>query len=171
MLTKSGYGQGTYRRRIDPRQIQLMTQRMLQVVQKYTTAYKPTLDQYVRINQHNVDTQKTLKAATVILVPFMTHVLNKYTEEDWHKAMGGRYRDEQGRLCIGFDFIADWRSNHPLGYFAGLQLARMYRRSIQYDVEIASDLIYDILSSWGWRISMSERMGIRHSLYRIKKIF
>lgn len=147
-----------------------MTQRMLKVMQRYTQTYKPTLDRYVHVNKQNVNTGKALQALQVITVPFMTNILNRYTEEDFHAAMSRQYYDEEGKPCFGFDFIGDWRSHHPLGFNAGLQITRMYRKSLQFDIDIATNLICDIIRSWEWHLSFSERMSIRHLLYRIKRL-
>ena len=136
-----------------------MIDAMNQVIQKYSREYKD------KINSQNV-----ASSISVVIAPFMVNVLSKYSEADFHMKMAQRYIDEQGKLCFGFDFIADWRDQHPYAFNIMTYFSRTLRNQLNFDVEIATDMVVDIIRAWKWHISAQEQKSIHHLLYRIKRI-
>jgi len=136
-----------------------MTRQMVRVTERYILAHKD------KINSENIAT-----TIAVMILPFMQNILNRYDESDFHRVMRQQYVDEQGLLVPGFDFVGDWRKNHPTAFGIMTYFARQFRRNLNYNVEVATNLITDILLAWGWKISRVERNAIGHMLYRIKRL-
>lgn len=136
-----------------------MTATMNRVIQRYVHAHKD------KINTNNV-----ASSIAVIIAPFMTNILTKYDENDWHRVMRNRYVDEQGKLCFGMDWINDWRSNHPLAFNMMSYFARTMRQSLNFDPNVATDMVLEIIASWNWKVYPHERVAVRHTIYRIKRL-
>lgn len=137
-------------------QQQYMVQQMLRII-----------DSYVGNKQINVN--NVMSGIKVIIAPMMTHILSKYSEPDFHRVMTTTYKDEQGKTCSGFDFLGDWRRNHLLAYNAGLMVARSFKQQLNFNVDITTRMIVDIMRAWGWHVSPLEMLSLRHVLVRIKR--
>ena len=57
-----------------------------------------------------------------IVVPWINSCFNKYTEKDFHIQME-----------TGFDFIEDWKRNHPERFGKFLKTARAFRHRFEYN--------------------------------------
>jgi len=138
-------------------QQQYMVNVMLQVIDRYVH------DKTINVNQ-------VMSGIKVIIVPIMQHILTKYSEQDFHRVMSGTYKDEYGMTCYGFDFLGDWRNNHQLAYQAGIMVARNFKQQLNFNVDITTNMMCDIMQAWGWYVSYREKMGIRQNLVRIKRL-
>ena len=148
-----------YQQGVDRARIQYMTSQMM-----------ATIKRYYEENKSQVKIQNVISGITVLIVPFMTNILGKYDEHAFHRAMTQTYKDEDGMICNGFDFIGDWKRNHALQFSVLVPAARMMRNSLNFNIDIATNLICDIIASWGWRLTFNERFAIRHLLNRIKRL-
>ena len=137
-----------------------MTDRMNQVIQSYVRRYNTS-------RYENVD---VIRNIALIVTPIMQGILQKYDQNDFHRVMNRTYIDEQGRRCYGFDFIGDIRGNHPLAWSVAMTVAKSYKKKLNFDVNIATQLATDIMQSWGWYVYPQEQMGLRHLLYRTKRM-
>jgi len=131
-----------------------------------------TIKRYCQNYKGQIDINQVIQGITLIVVPFMQNILQKYSEQDLHNALRRHYKDDNGRLCEGFDFIGDWRKNHPIGFNILVNLARSpgIRNRLNFDVNIATNLIVDIMTSWNWNISFAERVIIHEQIVRVKRL-
>jgi hypothetical protein len=141
----------------------MMTRSMNRVIREYVNRYNKEAD-YFRVNKHSV-----IENIALIINPFMTNILRKYSEADFHRVMSQTYVDEDGRRCWGFDFLGDWSRNHKFAWSIAMALARSWKNKLRFDVEIASSLVFDIMNSWNWNVSPTERAAVKHMLYRVRR--
>lgn len=141
-----------------------MTDQMNTVVQSYISRYNQK-------GYFQVDNSSIIKNISVVVIPLMQNILTKYNENDFHRKMNHVYTDEYGYRAYGFDFIGDWRSNHPFAFNIAMQIVRNYKKGLKkFDIDIATGLVIDIMRSWGWHPTINEAKGIRHLLWRMKRI-
>jgi len=143
---------------------QYMTSRMNYVIQSYVNRYN--VSGYLA-NTTNAD---VIRNIGIIITPIMQGILHKYSEQDFHRVMGKTYRDEQGRLCYGHDFIGDIRRNHPYAFSIAMAVVRSYRKKLNFDINVSTQLVTDIMSSWNWYVYPQEKMAMQHLLYRLKRL-
>jgi len=141
---------------------QLMTHKMNHVIQSYVNRYN--VSGYLA-NTNNSD---IIRNIGIIVTPIMQGILQKYNEQDFHRAMNHTYRDENDRLCYGMDFISDIRRNHPYAFSIAMTVARSYKKKLNFDINIATELVCDIFNSWNWHVYPNEKMGMRHLLWRMR---
>lgn len=153
----------TRKKRPNRKQANIMTHKMRNVVKSYLVRYNP--DGYYTVTNENI-----MKNISMIVIPFMTTILNKYNEEDFHNAMKRRYYDEDGNLCWGWDYIADIKRNHPLAFRIARSYARMYKSKLNFNVNVAAELMIDIMLNWSWKVWPHEKQAIHHILYRIHRL-
>ena len=140
-----------------------MTGRMNNVIQAYVNRYNSS--GYIQAKNSDV-----IRNIAIIVTPIMQGILQKYNEGDFHRVMNKQYYDEQGRLCYGFDFIGDIRRNHPYAFSIAMTVAKSYKKKLNFDANIATDLVIDIMHSWGWTVTYTEKMSMRHLLFRMKRL-
>lgn len=134
-----------------------------------TRAMVAVTERYVAANKDSINSENVASTIAIMIVPFMNNILTRYSEADFHRVMNQKYIDEEGRLVYGFDFVGDWAVNHRTAYGIMTYFARQFRRNLNFNLEVATNLICDIIRSWHWRVSPRERMAIAHMLYRIKR--
>ena len=140
-----------------------MTDRMNHVIEAY-------IHKYNQKGYVHFDNTTIIRNVSLIVVPLMQNILTKYSESDFHRKMNGIYTDEYGHRAYGFDFIGDWKKNHPFAFNIAMGFARSYKTRLRFDVTIATELIVDIMRSWGWSIRSNEVSGIKHLLWRMRKL-
>jgi hypothetical protein len=138
-------------------QQQHMIQAMLHVIDRY-------------VANKTISGPQIIALVKVLFVPQMTYILQKYSEQDFHRVMRQIYTDEYGQNIRGFDFIGDWKKNHIIAFTIALAVGRQFRRELDFNVDTISSLMVDIMRSWGWNIEFHERLSIRHDLVRIKRL-
>lgn len=143
---------------------QYMTNRMNHVVQAYVNRYN------VGSHLSNTTNSDVIRNIAIIITPIMQGILQKYDQHDFHRVMNHTYRDEFGRVCYGFDFISDIRRNHPLAFSVAMTVAKSYKKKLNFDVNIANQLVIEIIQSWGWFVYPHEKEGMRHLLFRLKRL-
>lgn len=146
-----------YNRQVDSHKVQQMTQQMFSVLQDYHARYKNKMSE-----------QDTLQVIQMLLVPMMTNILTKYNEDDFHRVMNQSYTDELGHLSWGFDFIGDWRRNHTMAFNMAMPFVRMM--GLRINTDILTQLVEDIIRSWGWQLKFIERDSLRHTIKRMKRL-
>ena len=123
-----------------------------------------------RYNTSRYESVDVIRNIVLIVTPVMQGILNKYDQSDFHRVMNKTYRDEQGNLCYGFDFIGDIRKNHPYAFSIAMAVAKSYKKKLNFDVNIATELATDIMQSWGWYVYPQEKLGMRHLLFRVRRM-
>jgi hypothetical protein len=140
-----------------------MTDRMNNVIQHY-------INHYNQKGFIQVDNSSVIRNIAVVVLPLMQSILTRYNEDDFHRKMNHIYTDEYGNKAYGFDFIGDWRSHHPFAFNIAMQIASSYKRNLKFDPSVATQLVVDIMKSWNWHPTLQEAQGIRHMLWRIRKL-
>ena len=133
-------------------------------------AIRRVANRYAKQYKSKLTADSVVSSILVIVTPFLSNVFQKYSEADFHRAMSGSYIDEDGRQVPGFDFIGDWAKNHNTAFPIMLYLARMYKKDLNFNTEIASKIIVEVMREWGWTVNHNEVYGIRYLFYRIKKV-
>lgn len=154
----------TKKKRRDPNQTQLMSLKMQDVIQRYVSRYQEH-DGYYKVSSENVT-----RSIQTIVTPIMMSILQKYNETDFHNVMKKRYRDEDGFLCWGFDYIGDMKRNHPWAWNVAMMIIRANKKKLNINVNVAAELMIDIMYSWGWRVWPHEKQAVHHMLYRVKRL-
>lgn len=149
---------------IHSQRTQLMTNKMNQVIQSYVNRYN--VGSYLT-NTNNAD---VIRNIGVIITPIMQGILHKYNEQDFHRVMNHTYRDEYGRLVYGFDFIGDIRRHHPYAFNIAMTVVKSYKKKLNFDVNVATQLVCDIFAAWDWYVYPKEKMGMKHLLWRMKQL-
>jgi hypothetical protein len=142
---------------------EFMTNKMNHVIQAYVNKYNSS--GFIQAKNSDV-----IRNIAIIVTPIMQGILQKYNENDFHRVMNKTYYDESGRLCYGFDFIGDIRRNHPYAFGIAMTVVRSYKKKLNFDISIATQMVIDIMHSWGWTVTYNEQMGMRHLLYRMKRL-
>ena len=143
---------------------QLMTNKMNYVIQSYVNRYNVS-GYFANTNNVNV-----IQNIALIVTPIMQGILQKYDQNDFHRVMSKTYVDEQGRRCYGFDFISDLRNNHPWAFSIAMGVARSNKKKLNFDVNVATQLVCDIFASWNWYVYPNEKMGMHHLLWRMHRL-
>lgn len=126
-------------------------------------------ERYIAAHRNSINSDNIASTIAVMIVPFMQNILTRYSEADFHRVMNQSYRDEFGNTVPGFDFLGDWARNHTTAYPIMIYFARQFRRSLNFNIDIATNLVCDIIAAWHWRVQPRERAAIAHMLFRIKK--
>jgi hypothetical protein len=92
------------------------------------------------------------------VVPWLASCLAKYSEYDFH----ARMQDPQ------FDFIADWKTNHPDKYPAFIRKAQKLKHNIDFNENEITDRIVRILNEQGWTVYAFERDKLLSTVVRVK---
>lgn len=141
------------KKHITSQQSTYMTARMNHVIQSYANRYN------VSGHLQGVSQQDIIRNIGIIITPFMHNILTRYTEQDFHRAMNRN-----------FDFLSDWANHHRFAWNIAISIAHSYKRKLRFDVNIATQLVIDIIHSWGWSVTQQEAWSIRNLLFRVSKI-
>ena len=90
-------------------------------------------------------------------VPWLTECLSKYSNADFHQ-----------KMMLGFDFISDWKMNHPERYEKFIKGAKKMKDSFNFDVDEITNRIVLLLGSKGWIVYDWEAGRLRQTIYQVK---
>lgn len=79
------------------------------------------------------------------LTPWLVECLEKYSNEDFHQ-----------KMAANFDFIADWKLNHPRRYSMFIKGGRRFRNRIDFDKAAILERVVKILMNNGWTVYPEE---------------
>lgn len=103
------------------------------------------------------------------LLPYVTELFGRYTQEDFHQKMNNMYM-HNGRMFIGFNFIADWKKYHKYYWKLFVGTARVNRKFLKFDQESLLHKITTIFYLKGWILHDYEIEGLRQTVHRIYNI-
>src|SRR4051812_1032534 len=84
------------------------------------------------------------------VVPWLASCLSKYSEQDFHTRM----QDQT------FDFINDWKTNHPDKYPNFIKKAQKLKHNIDFNEDEVTARIVSILNAQGWQVYEYERVKL-----------
>ena len=100
------------------------------------------------------------------LIPYIIELFDRYSEEEFHKKMYNTYM-HNGRMFTGFNFIADWKTNHRHYWKMFIGTVRTFHRFIRFNQESMVHKITTVMYMKGWTLSEYEIEGLRQTVSRI----
>lgn len=94
------------------------------------------------------------------VVPWLVDCLQKYDESEFHSRM----------LDESWDFIGDWKQNHPKKFKAFIFGARRLRYAYDFDAKAITEQIVQILEDNGWKINETETIQLYYTAQSIKQM-
>jgi len=88
-----------------------------------------------------------------IMVPWIEYCFNKYEEKYFHV-----------KMTAGFDFIQDWKDNHPQRYKMILGAVRPVRNRIVLDEDKLLQVVLTELNKKGWTVTEWEKERFRQNI-------
>ena len=88
-----------------------------------------------------------------LFIPWIDYCFNKYTEEYFHL-----------KMSQGFDFIQDWKMNHPDRYSAIMKAIRAVRRKIDLNNEKLLIVVVKEINKRGWTVTDWEKGRFRENI-------
>lgn len=93
-------------------------------------------------------------------VSWLIRCMTKYSEEYFHRIMQGTYVGVDGRPYHGYDFIADWRRNHPRMFYFFIKGSQFFVRKnqdiISFDSVSYAQKIVAVINNLGWKVYPQE---------------
>lgn len=94
------------------------------------------------------------------IIPWFSYVIQTYPESYFHMKM----------IDPNWDFILDWKSNHPEKYGKMIKYAHKFRHRFFFDVdEILDRVVGSIRSQAGWQLYDHEILKIRDTIERVRQ--
>jgi hypothetical protein len=91
-----------------------------------------------------------------LIEPWIESCFEKYTEEDFHK-----------RMAAGFDFIEDWKTNHPKKYATIIGALRRVRRRMILDENKILAVVVHAMRKKGWTITGDEILRFIQNIHTL----
>lgn len=91
-------------------------------------------------------------------IPWLVDCLEKYSEEDFHKKMNDPL----------FDFINDWETNHHKKFKAFLIGARRMRHAYDFNSQVITKRVSEILQNHGWTIRENEYIRLYVTMEQLR---
>ena len=96
-----------------------------------------------------------------LIIPWIEYCFRKYDEKHFHTQMSN-----------GFDFIADWKDNHPDRYTIILNAIRRVRNRIILNEDKILQVVLNELKKRGWIVTEWEKGRFRENISTlIKEIY
>lgn len=94
-----------------------------------------------------------------LVVPWINSCFAKYSEKDFHIQME-----------TGFNFIEDWKRNHPERFGKFIRTARAFRHRFEYNQLSIYNEVMVIFERKEWRISNTEKVRLMDVILRLKEM-
>lgn len=88
-----------------------------------------------------------------LIVPWIEYCFHKYSEREFHQ-----------RMTEGFDFIADWKENHPERYQLIIRPIRRVRNRIILNEDKILSVVLNELKKRNWSITEWEKQRFRENI-------
>lgn len=120
-----------------------------------------SLTEAVKKDGHALDifVRKIVNSLLVeMAIPWLVECLKKYSEQDFHKRMADPM----------FDFINDWETNHHKKFKAFMMGARRMRHAYDFNSQVITSRVVDILKEHGWSIYENEYIRLYFTMEALR---
>ena len=105
-------------------------------------------------------------------VAWLIKCMTKYDEAYFHKIMTGSYYSQvDGKWHHGFDFIGDWKRNHPRMMYFFLKGAKFFvaknQDIISFDSMAYTQKVVAVVNNLGWKVYPNEVQDINDTIGQI----
>ena len=105
-------------------------------------------------------------------VSWLIKCMTKYDEPYYHRIMQGTYVSSvDGRVHHGFDFIGNWKKNHPRMMYLFLRGAKFFvsknQDIISFDADAYTQKVVVVVNNLGWRVYPQESADLRDTISQI----
>ena len=122
-----------------------------------------SLTECIKKDQHPLDLFVKRVVGSVLnefVTPWLVECLQKYSEEDFHSRMTDQ----------SWDFIGDWKQNHPKKFKAFIFGARRLRYAYDFNSKSITTQVVKILEENGWKINDTETIQLYYTAESIRQM-